>query len=356
MGSVRPNPPVGAVVLRDGRILGQDFHHAAGSEHAEILALRQAGERARGAVLVVSLEPCNHHGRTPPCVPAILEAGIRRVLVGTRDPNPASGRGLDALRDAGVEVAIAAEEGRARQLVAGFASLLERRRPRFFLKIAASLDGRIATASGDSKWISSEVARAWVHRRRREADGIMVGSGTALADDPQLTTRSVRGRSPDRIVVDSKLRTPPQSRTWTPNGVRRIAATTALASAQAREALTARGVEVWELPSGSEGRVDLPTLAGKLGAEGYTNVLVEGGGGLAGALLEAHLVDTAWVALSRGLLLGGGGPGWSEGLRVPSVARGLRISRSAIRSLGPDWLVHFVPEFAQWWDAETGHV
>jgi diaminohydroxyphosphoribosylaminopyrimidine deaminase/5-amino-6-(5-phosphoribosylamino)uracil reductase len=344
------------VVLGDGRIQGEDYHRAVGSEHAEILALRQAGDRAGGAVLVVSLEPCNHQGRTPPCVPAIVKAGIRRVVVGTRDPNPSSGHGLDALRDAGVEVAVSAEEGQARHLVAGFASLLERRRPRFFLKIAASLDGRIATASGDSRWISSEVARAWVHRRRREADGIMVGAGTALQDDPELTTRSVHGRSPDRIVVDSRLRTPAKARAWSPNGVRRIAATTAAASPEAKSALASRGVEVWELPPGPEGRVDLPALAGRLGAEGYTNVLVEGGGGLAGALLEAHLVDTAWVALSRSLLLGGGGPGWSEGLHVPTVARGIRISRSAIRSLGPDWLVHFVPEFAQWWDAETGHV
>ena len=317
---------------------------------------RRASTKARGATLVVTLEPCNHTGRTPPCVPQIVAAGIRRVVIATRDPNPGSGQGLDALEKAGIDVAAGLDARRARHLLAGFASLVERKRPRFFLKIAASLDGRIATATGDSKWISSETARAWVHRRRREADGILVGAGTARADDPQLTTRSVRGRSPDRIVVDSLLGGSPKARVWSEDGVRRIAAVTAAAPASSQDALRDRGVDVWQLPAGPRGRVDLAALAAKLGEEGYTNILLEGGGALAGAMIQAHLVDTAYVAVSRTQLLGGGGPGWTEGLQVPSVARAIRVSRSAVRPLGPDWLIHFVPEYAQWWDAETGHV
>jgi diaminohydroxyphosphoribosylaminopyrimidine deaminase/5-amino-6-(5-phosphoribosylamino)uracil reductase len=356
MGSVRPNPPVGAVLVKDGVIVGEGYHERAGEPHAEVGALARAGASARGADLFVTLEPCAHHGRTPPCVDAILAAGVSRVHIGARDPNRESGSGADVLRRNGVEVLEGPHSRLAGHLVAGFASRIERGRPRIALKAASSLDGRIAAEGGDSRWISSEIARAWVHRRRREADAVAVGAETALNDNPALTTRSVRGRNPDRMVLDSRLRVPPTSRIWNDDGARRIAAATGNASAAARDALRAKGVEVWTLPAGNDGRVDLGAWARKAGDEGYTQILVEGGGRLGGALLAAHLVDVAWVAFSRKILLGGGGPGWSEGLSVSSVARAPRLARTALRALGPDWLVTVVPEAAQWWDPETVHV
>jgi len=350
MGDTHPNPPVGAVLVRDGTIVGEARHRRAGEPHAEVLALRAAGAKARGAELYVTLEPCNHQGRTPPCVPAIVAAGVKAVHVGAPDPNPLSGDGSAALRAAGVEARPWPERARAVTLAAGFASTVERKRPRIALKSAVSLDGRIALESGESRWISSETARAWVHRRRREADAILVGAGTAVKDNPALTTRLVKGRSPDRFVLDSRLRTPPTARVWAEDGARRVAAATENAPADRRQDLESKGVEVWTLPAGPEGRVSLPALAAQMGSEGYTTLLVEGGGTVAGALLAARLVDVIWLVVARRLLLGGGGPGWTEGLRVPAVARGVRVARTELRNLGPDWLVTAVPEAAQWWD------
>ena len=353
MGTTRPNPPVGAVLVRDGRIVGEGYHRRAGGDHAEVFALRQAGEKARGATLFVTLEPCKHQGRTPPCAPALIRAGVRRVHIGALDPNPVSGGGAELLRQAGVEVVQGPGEREAAHLLAGFASLVQRARPRFTLKVAVSLDGRLATAARDSRWISSEIARAWVHRRRREADGVLVGAGTVRDDDPSLTTRAVVGRSPDRFVVDSRLSVPPEARVWNDDGVRRVAATTAEAPAPARRALEQRGVEVWTLPADAEGRVDLPALAERLGEEGYTNLLVEGGGVLAGALLAARLVDVAWIVVAPRMLLGGGGPGWTEGLRVPAVPRAVHLAQVTVRPMGSDYLVTAVPDAAQWWAPEV---
>jgi diaminohydroxyphosphoribosylaminopyrimidine deaminase/5-amino-6-(5-phosphoribosylamino)uracil reductase len=355
MGFVRPNPPVGAVLVRDGEIVGEGHHHTPGREHAEIVALRAAGERARGADLFVTLEPCNHEGKTPPCVPRLVEAGIRRVHIAARDPNPRSGSGARALEREGIPVEMGPGGRAAAHLIAGFRSHLERGRPRFALKVASSLDGRIATANGDSRWISSKIARAWVHRRRREADGILIGGGTARRDNPSLTTRHVTGRSPDRFVVDSNLRVSAGNKVWNDDGIRRVAAAVESAPSEAAAALTAKGVEVWRLPAGPSGRVSLRALAERMGKDGYTNVLVEGGGTLAGAMLQEHLVDVVWIATGN-LLLGGRGPGWTEGLSVPAVARAVRISRTACRPLGPDWLMTLVPESAQWWDPESDHV
>ncbi len=354
MGSVHPNPPVGAVVVAGGRIVGEGYHRAAGTDHAEVIALGAAGERARGADLFVTLAPCNHQGRTPPCTPAVIASGVKRVFVGARDPNPVSGDGLLALREAGIEVVHGPHRRRSAHLLAGFASLVERGRPRIQAKAASSLDGRLALAGGESRWISGETARAWVHRRRREADAIVVGAGTGVVDNPALTVRAVKGRSPDRLVLDSRLRVPPGARLYAGDGARRVAATTEAAPEAARAALHERGVELWILPADGAGRVSLTAFARRAGEEGYTNLWVEGGGTVAGALAAEGLVDVFRLVLSRRLLLGGGGPGWTEGLRVPAVARAPRVARTAIRSLGrDDWLVTAVPESAQWWDPET---
>lgn len=356
MGSVRPNPPVGAVVVREGRVVGEGFHHAAGTAHAETLALERAGSEARGADLHVTLEPCNHQGKTPPCVPQIIRAGVARVFYAVPDPNRKAPGGLEALAEAGVEVHLGPCTREAAYLVAGYRSREERNRPRVFLKVGVSIDGRLATPSGDSKWITSEVARAWVHRRRREADAILVGADTVVKDNPQLTTRHVRGRSPDRFVVDSRLRTPVKARVWNEDGARRVAVTTEQAPEEKTRELSARGVEVWTVAADENNRVVLPELVTRMGDEGYTTLFVEGGGNIAGAFFQNHLVDCAWVAMSRRVLLGGGGPGWTEGLSIPAVARAIHMSRSDLRRVGPEWLFTFVPEFAQWWDPETAHV
>jgi diaminohydroxyphosphoribosylaminopyrimidine deaminase/5-amino-6-(5-phosphoribosylamino)uracil reductase len=281
---------------------------------------------------------------------------VTRVVFAVRDPHPVSGGGAEALREAGIEVEEGAGRRTAAHLLAGFASLVERKRPRFLLKMAASLDGRIATAGGQSRWISSEPARAWVHRLRRGADGILIGTRTAERDNPSLTTRSIPGRSPDRFVLDARLRLKPGARVWNEDGTRRVAVAGPGASPEARRVLEEKGVEVWELPVDGEGRIDLLALAERMGEEGYTNILVEGGGVLAGSLLEAQLVDAAHLVVARHLLLGGGGPGWTEGLSVSSVPRALRLARTTIESLGPDWRITLVPEAAQWWDPETIHV
>ncbi len=356
LGLVHPNPAVGAVLVRDGQLVGEGYHRQRGGDHAEIAALKVAGDAARGATMYVTLEPCNHTGKTPPCAPRLVEAGVARVVIAHLDPNPDSGDGAQALRDAGIEVEVGPCAREAAYLVSGFASLMERGRPRFFLKLASTLDGRIASSGGDSRWISSPIARAWVHRRRREADAILVGAGTVRADNPALTVRHVKGRSPDRIVVDSTLSIPEGRRILADSEQRRIVATTDAAPDASVSALEDRGVTVWRFPSTRAGRVDLPSLARKLGEEGYTSVLVEGGGMLAGAMLQAHLADVVWLVLSRTLLLGGGGKGWTQGLDVPAVPRALQLSRTHLQSLGPDWLTTLVPQAAQWWDPETAHV
>ena len=214
-GRTAPNPLVGAIVVRGGRQIASGYHARAGAPHAEAVALARAGPKARGATLYVTLEPCAHHGRTPPCVDAVLAAGLRRVVVGMRDPDPrTAGRSLRRLRRAGLEVGVGVEAVACRELNQGYVSRVERRRPFTTLKLASSLDGRIATSRGESRWITGEPARAFVHELRARVDAVAVGSGTVLADDPALTAR--RGgrvvHRPTRIVVDSGLRTPPDSR------------------------------------------------------------------------------------------------------------------------------------------------
>jgi diaminohydroxyphosphoribosylaminopyrimidine deaminase/5-amino-6-(5-phosphoribosylamino)uracil reductase len=272
-------------------------------------------------------------------VEGIVAAGIKRVHVATRDPNPESGSGDEALERAGIEVVMGPGQRAAAFLAAGFASRIERKRPRFSLKMAVSLDGRIASAGGDSRWISSETARAWAHRRRREADGIVIGAETATRDNPALSTRAVSGRNADRFVLDSRLRVSPGSRVWTKNRARRVAVTTPAAPAVNREGLETGGVEVWTLPDDADGRVDVTAFARR-----------------SGAVLRASLIDVIWLVTSRQMLLGGDGPGWTQGLSIAAVPRAVKLARADLRSLGPDWLTTVVPESAQWWDPETFHV
>ncbi len=301
-GDVSPNPLVGAVVVSEGEIVGRGYHRRFGGPHAEVFALDEAGERARGATLYVTLEPCPHVGKTPPCTDRILQAGIARVVAAAEDPNPlVCGRGMAALRAAGLRIDLGCLERRALRQNEIFFKYVRTRTPFVHLKLASSLDGRIATRSGDARWISGQDAQVVVHRWRRRHAAVLVGIQTVLADDPQLTVRHVVGRDPIPIIVDAHGRLPLAARVL--EGDRRpIVAATHVGAARRAE-LESAGARVWELP-GEPGSVDLAALLHRLGEEGVDSVLVEGGGETAAAFLEARLVDRVSFFIAP-ILIGG---------------------------------------------------
>ena len=291
IGQTSPNPAVGAVLVRNGQIIGQGWHKQAGGPHAEIHAL--AGQSARGATLYVTLEPCSTHGRTPPCTTAILAAGIRRVVVAARDPNPRHhGRGLTILRRAGIRCDAGLLADEATRLNAAFNHWITTGQPLVIAKAALSLDGQLATRSGDSKWITSTAARRVAHTLRARADAVMVGAGTVIADNPRLTLRhDVPGRQPWRVVVDAQGRCPRSARLFTDaHRHRTIVGTTARSPVAWRRSLALRGVTVLVLPEKNR-RVNLPVLLAELGRMEITSILVEGGPELLGALFAAGRVD-----------------------------------------------------------------
>lgn len=300
LGRTWPNPSVGCVIVGEGgRVVGRGFTQPGGRPHAEAEALAQAGKAARGATAYVTLEPCAHHGKTPPCADALVAAGIKRCVIATGDPDPrVAGGGVAILKAAGIEILDGVFEEEARELNAGFFMRLAVGRPLITLKLATSLDGKIATLSGESKWITGPAARAFGHLQRATHDAILVGSGTALADDPELTCRlpGLADRSPVRIVLDSRLRLPRSAKvlanqtrhpTWLMTGADHAPAKLA----PYREA----GVTLIQLPTNSSGRVDPAAVMQALGERGLTRLLVEGGANLATSLLAADLVDRlAW--------------------------------------------------------------
>ncbi len=300
----RPNPNVGAVVVRGGRVVGEGWHRALGEDHAEAVALRAAGARARGATLYVTLEPCAHVGRTPPCVDAILAARVGRCVVATRDPHAiVNGRGLRRLRAGGVRVTLGVLEREARELLGAYAFRHRHGRPRVTWKVAATLDGRIADPAGRSRWITNTASRAHVHRLRAAADAIVVGAGTAAADDPRLTARG-RGvvRQPLRIVVDSALALPPTLRLFGPALARGTIVACGPRASRARESrLLARGVRVWRLPA-PRGAVSAAALLARLAAHGCHDVMLECGPGLGTPWLRRGLVDRVAVFVAPRVL------------------------------------------------------
>lgn len=339
-GRTRPNPMVGAVVVRKGRIIGRAFHHRAGGSHAEVLALRQAGRAARGATLYVSLEPCGHTGRTPPCAEAIRRAGIRRVVAAMIDPNPKNrGKGLGRLRRDGIRTSVGLLEREARRLNEVFLTWMSKGRPFVTVKVAQSLDGKIASVDGKSRWISGRPARGWVHRLRAEVDAILVGVGTVLQDDPRLTVRSGGKKGaprPIKVVLDSQLRTPATARLFDSGAPVLIAATRG--ASRARELKLRRaGGDVLRLPART-GRVDLRALLRQLARRGISHLLIEGGGETIASALGAGVVDRmAWVIAPK--VLGGrrapgsvGGPGFR-------LNQAVSFKDLAVRRLGEDLLV-----------------
>ena len=308
LGHVEPNPAVGAVVVDESfHVLGEGWHEHFGGPHAEVMALRQAGDTARGATLCVTLEPCCHQGQTPPCTAAILEAGLGRAVVGLEDPSPhAAGQGLKQLREAEIQVETGVGAAEVRRLNAPFLNLLANRRPWVHAKWAMTVDGRIATSTGESQWISNEASRAVVHELRGGVDAILVGAGTVAADDPLLTARPEGPRVATRIVLDARARLSLDSQlVRTLDQAPLLVACCPEASEDAVERLKTAGVEVLVVPAGVEtGRVDLAAVLAELGRRRMTNLLVEGGSEVLGAFADADLIDEAHVFLAAKIIGG----------------------------------------------------
>jgi diaminohydroxyphosphoribosylaminopyrimidine deaminase/5-amino-6-(5-phosphoribosylamino)uracil reductase len=336
-GRTAPNPMVGAVVVRDGRSVGEGYHPRAGEPHAEVFALRAAGDAAAGATLYVTLEPCCHHGRTPPCTDAILAAGVRKVVAAMGDPFPkVSGGGFRVLREAGVDVDVGLLEAEAIDLNRAYVKVQRTGLPWVTLKMAMTLDGKIATRTGDSRWVTGEAARRHVHRLRDWNDAVLVGSGTALADDPELTARLPRARNPVRVIADRRARLPVSSKLA--NTAHQTP--TILLTAKGAEAgsLEARGIQLERIPHSAD-RLDLRAALARLAERGLHSVLCEGGAGLAGSLLEAGLVDEiAWFIAPK-LVGGREAPGPIGGAGVENMVEAIQLEDIRIRRLGPDLLL-----------------
>jgi len=342
-GRTSPNPPVGAVVVRDGEIVGEGFTQPPGSWHAEVLALRQAGDLARGAKLYVTLEPCCHYGRTPPCTRSIIEAGVAEVHMAMLDPNPiVCGQGRAELEAAGIRTSVGDGEEIAAGIVEAFTKFITTGLPFVTAKFAMSLDGKIATRTGQSRWITGEGARLLVHRLRDAADAVMVGVGTVLADDPLLTVRlPLRerrdGRQPWRVVVDSRGRTPLTARVLGADAPT-IVATTEASPPEWRRQLAHLGAIVLELPA-KEGHVDLKQLLVALGKRGLIDILVEGGSGLLGSLFAQRLVDKV-LAFVAPLVIGGTStPGPIGGDGVQTLDEAPRLRTEQVERVGDDILI-----------------
>lgn len=331
--STSPNPRVGCVIARDGQIVGRGWHVRAGEPHAEVHALREASELARGATAYVTLEPCSHFGRTPPCADGLIAAGVSRVVAAMADPNPlVAGQGLEKLRQAGIQAELGLMEAEAQALNIGFVSRMTRGRPWVRLKAAASLDGKTALNNGVSQWITGPEARQDGHRWRARACAILTGMGTVRDDDPQLTVRGAEtDRQPLRVVVDGGLEISPQARIL--QGGRTVVAA-ARDNPEKRQTLEASGAEVWLLP-GANGRVDLSALMAQLGQRGINELHVEAGAGLNGALLQAGLVDELLLYLAP-CLIGNEARGLFDLPALASLAGKPTLSVRDVRAVGAD--------------------
>lgn len=348
-GFPAPNPHVGAVIVREETLVGEGYHPFAGAPHAEIFALQQAGERAHSATLYVTLEPCCHHGRTPPCTNAVIDAGIRRVVVGMQDPNPkVAGKGIEQLREAGIQVDLLPCShplvDALEQLNRAFLHRHRTGRPLITLKAALSMDGKIACHSGDSKWITGARARRYAHRLRAEHGAVLVGVGTVLNDDPQLTAR-LRGvrNQPLRVVLDTHLRTPLEAKILDTRQAPTLMFCGTPAPSHA-DTYRKRGVEVVEVPT-QDGRIDLTAVIDHLAQRQVIGVLVEGGSQVHTAFLEARLADRIAFFYAPLLIGGRDAPTPFEGTGAPTVAHALRVGSVHQRRFGHDWLIEGTVEY-----------
>ncbi|MBU7006630.1 bifunctional diaminohydroxyphosphoribosylaminopyrimidine deaminase/5-amino-6-(5-phosphoribosylamino)uracil reductase RibD [Phosphitispora fastidiosa] len=347
-GRTSPNPLVGAVIVKDGQIVGQGYHKKAGTPHAEIHALREAGENARGGTLYVTLEPCSHYGRTPPCSEAVINAGIREVYVAMEDPNPlVAGRGIKQMVNAGIRVYVGLLEQEAKRTNEIFIKYITTGKPFILLKTAMTLDGRIATRTGHSKWVTAEPAREMVHRLRNQYDGILVGVNTVIADNPALTCRLAEGgRDPVRIVLDSRTRTPAGSRVLTQDSDGpTFVVVTDKASIAGIKSLAAAGAKLVRTAANAQGRVDLHDLVAKLGEMEITGLLVEGGAEVAASFLEAGLVDKMLTFIAPKVIGGKEAPGPVGGAGIETMDRAVQLKRVNSGCIGEDFFIEGYPVY-----------
>ncbi|MDW7651911.1 MAG: bifunctional diaminohydroxyphosphoribosylaminopyrimidine deaminase/5-amino-6-(5-phosphoribosylamino)uracil reductase RibD [Bacillota bacterium] len=340
-GETSPNPMVGAVLVKDGEIVGTGYHQKAGGPHAEIIAIEAAGEESRGATLYVTLEPCSHTGKTPPCTDRIIDAGVRKVVAAMQDPNPlVNGRGLNILKQAGIKVKTGVLQDKAERLNEAFIRYITQKRPFVSMKAAMTMDGKIATRTKASRWISGERSREFGHRLRNENDAIMVGIGTLLADNPSLTTRLPEGgKNPLRIVVDSKAKTTLDMKVVTEKPETTLIFTTDTAPQENVAALREKGVDVVQLPADLNGRVPLDLLMDELGNRQITSVLVEGGSMLNYSLLASGLVQKVYFFVAPLIFGGDQAPSPVGGIGVATVEEAWHVSDLEISHYDTDLLV-----------------
>jgi diaminohydroxyphosphoribosylaminopyrimidine deaminase/5-amino-6-(5-phosphoribosylamino)uracil reductase len=338
-GRTSPNPMVGAVVVRGSKIVATGYHRRAGEDHAEIIALERAKRKVRGATLYINLEPCSHHGRTPPCTRSLIDAGIKKVVVGMRDPNPlVSGQGIRRLRRAGIQVDVGFLEAECQSFNEAFKKYITRHIPFVLLKLAASLDGKIATSTGESRWITGATSRLFVHKVRNQVDAVLIGVGTVLADNPQLTCRLPGGRDPLRVVLDGHLRIPLRScllRQRAPE--KTIIATGSRVPKQKIKAIQSCGAQVWSFPL-RKGTIPFASLLKKLGKLGLLSVMIEGGATTASRALNERIVDKVLFFYAP-KIIGGEGKNMIEALGIPQISRCLRLRNIEISRFGKDFLV-----------------
>jgi diaminohydroxyphosphoribosylaminopyrimidine deaminase/5-amino-6-(5-phosphoribosylamino)uracil reductase len=340
IGKTSPNPAVGAVLVKNDKIISTGYHKKAGFAHAEINALREADREARGADMYVTLEPCSHFGKTPPCTDAIIKAGIKKVFIGMKDPNPlVAGKGIRRLRNTGIKVEIGILENECKNINEAYRKYITTKTPFVTLKLASTLDGRIATCTGESKWITGEAARRFVHKMRAEADAVMIGIGTVLKDNPELTTRLVKGKDPVRVVVDSRLRIPISARILNRKKSAIIVATTKDKGQKEKKikALNAKGAEVLLLPA-KDGMVDLTALIKELAKREITSIMIEGGSSLAASAIKEAIVDKVAIFVAP-KILGKEGLPTIENLGIKRIRNAIRLRGLECRRLGEDILL-----------------
>ena len=349
LGKTSPNPTVGAVVVRDGRVLSKGFHRKAGFPHAEVEALRKLGHEAKGCTLYVTLEPCNHYGRTPPCTHAIVQAGISRVVVGMMDPNPnVTGGGCQYLSQNGIQVECGVLEQECRRINEAYIKFVQTGRPFILVKCALTMDGWTATRTGHSKWITNARSRAFAHRLRRDADAVMVGLGTVLQDDPLLTARDKKHshRQPLRIIVDTNLSSPVDSLVFRTTDIAgtAVAVGSHLESSAKIEALETKGVEIIKCPV-KQGKIDLAALMDILGKKSIVSLLVEGGARIIRSLIQESLVDKFYLFLAPKLLGGGDGIPMIAGQGPESIEQCLKLKDLRIRRFEEDVMITAYPVY-----------
>ena len=339
-GRTSPNPLVGAVVVKDNRVVGCGWHRKAGTPHAEVHALNQAGELARGAEVYVTLEPCSHYGKTPPCAKALIEAGVKKVYAALLDPNPkVAGRGFKMLEDAGIEVAYGFLEDEARRQNEVFLKWIEQNKPFIAMKAAMTLDGKIATVSGQSKWITNEKSRRYGYKLRDIYDGIMVGINTVKEDNPSLTARIEGGQNPVRIVLDSSLDIDLAANVITDKQAKTIIATTGRAERAKITALEKLGIQVLIVDKDAEGRVDIVKLMDMLGQQNICSILAEGGGSVHGSLIENHLVDRVYFFIAPKIIGGANAKNPVMGSGISALNEAVELAETEVLQLDGDILI-----------------